>query len=227
MFGMCCQIQDEADILGDRIAIMSEGQLRCAGSSFFLKKFYGVGYQLTIERTQGEKDKQSWENGYDHGSSNYAKDVKETAMVAASKAENENEEVFTEDLDDLKTTAVSESNTGYSDGTNVIEEGFKGLEEAADAKATIGESESSNKDAKDWESLVGAAIPEATLLNDVGTQVRYQLPLGATSKFAAIFEKLDTEVDKRTIVSYGMSMTTLGKPRFRILHSVMNFCACS
>ena len=47
--------QDEADILGDRIAIMAEGQLRCAGSSLFLKKTYGVGYQLTIEKLKGEK----------------------------------------------------------------------------------------------------------------------------------------------------------------------------
>ena len=39
---------DEADILGDRIAIMAEGQLRCCGSSLFLKKHFGVGYQLTI-----------------------------------------------------------------------------------------------------------------------------------------------------------------------------------
>ncbi|CAB9505681.1 Retinal-specific ATP-binding cassette transporter [Seminavis robusta] len=41
---------DEADILGDRIAIMSDGGLRCCGSSLFLKRTYGVGYQLTIEK---------------------------------------------------------------------------------------------------------------------------------------------------------------------------------
>ncbi|KAJ0411226.1 hypothetical protein ATCC90586_003865 [Pythium insidiosum] len=34
---------DEADILGDRIAIMAEGQLRCCGSSLFLKNRYGLG----------------------------------------------------------------------------------------------------------------------------------------------------------------------------------------
>lgn len=39
-----------ADILGDRIAIMAEGRLRCFGSSLFLKNTYGVGYQLTIEK---------------------------------------------------------------------------------------------------------------------------------------------------------------------------------
>lgn len=37
---------DEADILGDRIAIMSDGELKACGSSFFLKKKYGVGYHL-------------------------------------------------------------------------------------------------------------------------------------------------------------------------------------
>ena len=32
---------DEADHLGDRIAIMSDGVVQCCGSSIFLKKKYG------------------------------------------------------------------------------------------------------------------------------------------------------------------------------------------
>ncbi|XP_069920746.1 phospholipid-transporting ATPase ABCA3 isoform X5 [Oryctolagus cuniculus] len=39
---------DEADVLGDRIAIMVKGTLQCCGSSIFLKKRYGVGYHLVI-----------------------------------------------------------------------------------------------------------------------------------------------------------------------------------
>ncbi|XP_038980603.1 ABC transporter A family member 1 [Phoenix dactylifera] len=39
---------DEADVLGDRIAIMANGQLRCCGSSLYLKHKYGVGYTLTM-----------------------------------------------------------------------------------------------------------------------------------------------------------------------------------
>ncbi|KAG4043450.1 hypothetical protein JG687_00016856 [Phytophthora cactorum] len=39
---------DEADILGDRIAILADGQLRCAGSSLFLKNRFGAGYNLTL-----------------------------------------------------------------------------------------------------------------------------------------------------------------------------------
>ncbi|XP_071067543.1 ATP-binding cassette sub-family A member 17-like [Dasypus novemcinctus] len=39
---------DEADLLGDRIAIMAKGELQCCGSSLFLKKKYGAGYYMTL-----------------------------------------------------------------------------------------------------------------------------------------------------------------------------------
>ena len=41
---------DEADLLGDRIAIMGDGKLKCCGSSLFLKRAFGVGYNMTIEK---------------------------------------------------------------------------------------------------------------------------------------------------------------------------------
>ena len=41
---------DEADFLGDRIAIMSRGQLRCCGSPLFLKSKYDSGYNLVINK---------------------------------------------------------------------------------------------------------------------------------------------------------------------------------
>jgi len=43
---------DEADILADRIGILTAGRLSCLGTSMFLKKKYGVGYNLTaIKKT--------------------------------------------------------------------------------------------------------------------------------------------------------------------------------
>nr|CAB3219613.1 ATP-binding cassette sub-family A member 5-like [Phallusia mammillata] len=39
---------DEADILADRKAIISRGQLQCLGSSLFLKNRFGVGYHLGV-----------------------------------------------------------------------------------------------------------------------------------------------------------------------------------
>ncbi|XP_045693112.1 ATP-binding cassette sub-family A member 6 isoform X1 [Phyllostomus hastatus] len=43
---------DEADILADRKVIMSNGRLKCAGSSIFLKKRWGLGYHLSLYRNE-------------------------------------------------------------------------------------------------------------------------------------------------------------------------------
>jgi ATP-binding cassette subfamily A (ABC1) protein 3 len=45
---------DEADLLGDRIAIMAGGELQCCGSSFFLKKKYGKFFISSRAKTRFE-----------------------------------------------------------------------------------------------------------------------------------------------------------------------------
>jgi ABC-type multidrug transport system ATPase subunit len=47
---------DEADVLGDRIAIMAKGQMMCLGSSLFLKKRFGAGYKLTMVKESKAKN---------------------------------------------------------------------------------------------------------------------------------------------------------------------------
>jgi ATP-binding cassette subfamily A (ABC1) protein 3 len=125
-------LQDEADILGDRIAIMAEGQLRCLGSALFLKKTYGVGYQLTIEKQPESKS---------------------SAAAVARLAQDEIDDKLTE--------------------------------------------------------IVKGAVSEANLLSNVGSELSFQLPLGAASNFITMFDELDTEVEKSTIVTYGVGITTL------------------
>ncbi|XP_055936662.1 retinal-specific phospholipid-transporting ATPase ABCA4-like [Argiope bruennichi] len=39
---------EEADVLGDRIAIMVEGEIQCCGSPMFLKQKFGTGYNLHV-----------------------------------------------------------------------------------------------------------------------------------------------------------------------------------
>lgn len=118
---------DEADILGDRVAIMSEGQLRCVGSSLFLKKTYGVGYQLTIEKVVKKEDQEH-------------------------DLESEDDEL---------------------------------------------------------ESIVMGSVEEAALLTNVGTEISFQLPLGSSSSFTSMFDKLDDKILAGSIVTYGVSITTL------------------
>ncbi|KAK5604485.1 ATP-binding cassette sub- A member 1 [Crenichthys baileyi] len=53
---------DEADILGDRIAIISHGKLCCVGSSLFLKTHLGTGYYLTLVKRDYDLPLQSCRN---------------------------------------------------------------------------------------------------------------------------------------------------------------------
>ncbi|XP_062404777.1 phospholipid-transporting ATPase ABCA1-like [Sardina pilchardus] len=53
---------DEADILGDRIAIISHGRLCCVGSSLYLKTQLGSGYYLTLVKRDAEPSLSSCRN---------------------------------------------------------------------------------------------------------------------------------------------------------------------
>jgi ABC-type multidrug transport system ATPase subunit len=44
---------DEADVLGDRIGIMSRGEIQCLGSSSFLKHEFGAGYKVICTMNHG------------------------------------------------------------------------------------------------------------------------------------------------------------------------------
>lgn len=49
---------EEAEVLSDRIAIMSEGRLKCIGNSLYLKSRYGEGYEVSITSKQPRKFKE-------------------------------------------------------------------------------------------------------------------------------------------------------------------------
>jgi ABC-type multidrug transport system ATPase subunit len=40
--------REEADVLGDRIAIMSHGEIKCLGTPLHLKNKYGDGYRINV-----------------------------------------------------------------------------------------------------------------------------------------------------------------------------------
>ena len=49
-------------MLGDRIAIISEGKLQCLGSSLFLKSHFGDGYNLTLVKKSSGSTQNSFSN---------------------------------------------------------------------------------------------------------------------------------------------------------------------
>jgi len=52
---MTTHFMEEAELLGDHIAIMAKGKLRCFGTSLQLKNEFGVGYVLRVAK-EHDKD---------------------------------------------------------------------------------------------------------------------------------------------------------------------------
>lgn len=72
---------DEAEILGDRIAIISKGELLCCGSFFFLKKQFGKGHQLVVAQQQsGEEVPGDYTDGQVQGVSDFV-----TSLIPGAK----------------------------------------------------------------------------------------------------------------------------------------------
>jgi ATP-binding cassette, subfamily A (ABC1), member 3 len=71
---------DEADILGDRIGIMNEGELICLGSPLFLKNKFGSGYTLTVVKRNAMSESVAMEE-YIH--EKLGKDVKKTSEISS------------------------------------------------------------------------------------------------------------------------------------------------
>lgn len=77
------QQMDEADYLGDRIAIMSDGRMICCGSSIFLNKAFGSSYKLRIECSF-----EAQSNVLDHMKSHFNQFYMSYRILANDRAEN-------------------------------------------------------------------------------------------------------------------------------------------
>ena len=118
---------DEADILGDRIAIMAEGDVQCTGSSLFLKNRYGVGYNLVIAKKN-------------------------------------------------------------------------------------------RKPAPQVDEFINRYISDAKKMQEVSSEIQYQLPTSSASQFKEFFAQFDQNLDNLDIRSYGVGITTLEEVFLKIGH---------
>lgn len=71
---------DEADVLGDRIAIVKEGRLRALGSAKFLKNRFGLGYLLRMSLSAGNNNTNSDSQGGKDNNSNAKSNAQSTTV---------------------------------------------------------------------------------------------------------------------------------------------------
>ncbi|KAF9288197.1 hypothetical protein BGZ88_008279 [Linnemannia elongata] len=90
---------EEADALGDRIAILSDGHLQTMGSSLFLKNRFGLGYRLSLEKRRVMLADQ-------HHAQQKQSSHNNNEIQATSYLDEDSHEVNTILFDEERTTAI-------------------------------------------------------------------------------------------------------------------------
>lgn len=119
---------------------MAAGQLKCLGSSLFLKKAYGVGYQLTIEKNakkniQSNGDEEDGDSVDQHAVDDKLMDIVKGAVPNASLLSNVGTEMsyqlplaaspaFTGMFEQLDTEADEGNVVTYGVGVTTLDEVF-------------------------------------------------------------------------------------------------------
>ncbi|XP_076353530.1 phospholipid-transporting ATPase ABCA1-like isoform X1 [Tachypleus tridentatus] len=179
---------DEADLLGDRIAVISQGKLRCSGSSLFLKTRFGSGYYLTLVKAlsyrtngaEGKKKRQSLQRSRETDGANGQHEVDDEGVADMSATDSKSDH--------------SENSSAVESPSQVVV--FPWERPCSVSKVT---------------AFIRAYIAEARLIEDVGSELSYLLPPGAqnTNTLGHLFEALDANLDALCISSYGISDTSL------------------
>jgi ATP-binding cassette, subfamily A (ABC1), member 3 len=70
------------------------------------------------------------------------------------------------------------------------------------------------------DGYVKERMPESVKLQEVSTEISYQIPERTAPKFQKFFSQLDKDLDKLRINSYGVGITTLEEVFLRIGHGM-------
>ncbi|XP_071041815.1 phospholipid-transporting ATPase ABCA1 isoform X1 [Parasteatoda tepidariorum] len=177
---------DEADLLGDRIAVINNGKLRCCGSSLFLKTRFGNGYYLTLVKSCDYNLSQR----NSRGSSSTVKDNSTTKSTS---------EMTDEGVADMSTV---DSKSDLSENNVLSDNGFNSTSSSPWGGSCI---------ISQLTRFIHNHVPDAKLMEDVGSEVSYLIPPSAqrSGELQRLFKAMDGNLDELHISSYGISDTSL------------------
>ncbi|KAM4708457.1 phospholipid-transporting ATPase ABCA1 [Discoglossus pictus] len=200
---------DEADILGDRIAIISHGKLCCVGSSLFLKNQLGTGYYLTLVKRDTDSSLSSCRNS--SSTMSYLK--KENIRPSLARKQPQSP-MLKAPLGVETTESLSTKHNNHNVDRKRSAKAREDSVSQSSSDAGLGsdhESDTLTIDVSAISNLINKHVPEARLVEDIGHELTYVLPYEAAKEgaFVELFHEIDDRLIDLGISSYGISDTTL------------------
>ncbi|XP_025190796.1 ATP-binding cassette sub-family A member 3-like isoform X2 [Melanaphis sacchari] len=214
---------EEADVLGDRIAIMDHGQVRCYGSSLFLKKAYGTGYNLTIVKEESCDESKITEA---------IKKIIPGAEVQSSltaqvviNLPNDNTDQFSDVFRMLEFNREKLSIKGMGISCTTMEEVFLKAENNIYDDDSDGSSINTPVDASTYQliitkeidckvdqvtNLIQQYVPEFILMANMDTQIIFNLPARKKNQFGALFSALEFQKQNFHLKNVKITNSTTG-----------------
>src|SRR3990167_1430733 len=119
---------EEADILGDRIGIMSNGKMKIIGSSVELKNQFGVGYYFSFVKKENHKDSSKiidfLRSHFNQTENEYSKLLSNAANEITFQISNESIELFPNFFTELDENLEKLEIASYGIYTTTLEEVF-------------------------------------------------------------------------------------------------------
>lgn len=141
---LCTHFMDEADFLGDRIIVMSKGELQVAGSSLFLKSKYGIGYHMSVAKEEGAVDDDILNVIKTHAPEASVEETSKTMVVV--NLPRERTVVFGDILEELEARKAELHITSSGVAATSLEEVFVNLAAEAEAEASPAATDSPKKE---------------------------------------------------------------------------------
>ncbi|XP_063311284.1 phospholipid-transporting ATPase ABCA1 isoform X1 [Pelobates fuscus] len=200
---------DEADILGDRIAIISHGKLCCVGSSLFLKNQLGTGYYLTLVKRDTDSSLSSCRNS--SSTMSYLK--KENVRPAPARKQQESPMLAAPSGAGTSEAVITKHNKHSTNRKRAAEDREDSVSQSS-SDAGLGsdhESDTLTIDVSAISNLINKHVHDARLVEDIGHELTYVLPYEAAKEgaFVELFHEIDDRLTDLGISSYGISDTTL------------------
>ncbi|NXU17168.1 ABCA1 protein, partial [Pardalotus punctatus] len=175
---------DEAELLGDRTAIISQGRLCCCGSPLFLKARLGTGYHLTLVKRE-----RSGTGGNTSTVAGVTKKVGPSAPKGSPHPFHLPHGPSGWDVRHVPAVASCTSQQLLPQVSNLL---FP-------------------PDVAQLSALIQKLVPGSRLVEDIGHEVLFVLPYSGArdGAFGELFRELDARLSELGVSSYGISDTTL------------------